>query len=97
MEDKVKMKEIQQAVAKDLLAGEGKLTKKQQKMKKKLEHDALQKEEPPKLESKKSERSAVSEQEAALTNFLERLRIDDEGRAPCNIEEDQIGYWKARA
>jgi hypothetical protein len=32
------MKEIQQAVAKDLLAGDAKLTKKQQKMKKKLEH-----------------------------------------------------------
>ena len=32
------MKEIQLAVAKDLLVGDTKLTKKQQKMKKKLEH-----------------------------------------------------------
>lgn len=96
MDDKAKMKEIQQAVAKDLL-GSGKLSKKQQKLKKKLEHQAQQEHSPPKLETKKSELSALTEQEATLANFLERLRIDEEARAPCNVEEEQIQRWKARA
>jgi hypothetical protein len=88
LEDKVKMKEIQQAVAKDLM-GEAKLTKKQQKLKKKQEHDAvmaLAGESPTKLESKRSERSSIGEQEASLNNFLERLRIDEDTRVPCNVE-----------
>jgi hypothetical protein len=69
MDDKVKMKEIQQAVAKDLLGG-AKLSKKQQKLKKKLEHEAQQEDSPLKLDSKKSERSVLTEQEATLANFL---------------------------
>lgn len=79
------MKEIQQAASKDLFANEVKLTKKQQKLKKKLEHEASL-EESPKLETKKSERSSITEQEAALTNFLERLRIEEDTRLPCNVE-----------
>lgn len=86
MDDKAKMKEIQQAVAKDLLGG-GKLSKKQQKLKKKLEHETQQEDSPLKLEAKKSERNTLTEQEATLSNFLERLRIDEEARAPCNVEE----------
>jgi hypothetical protein len=91
MEDKNKMKEIEQAIAKDLMDDPSKLSKKQQKLKKKQEHEASligpesSADKGIKLESKKSERSSFTEQEANLNNFLERLQIDD-CRIPCNVE-----------
>lgn len=88
MHDEYKMKQIEQAIAKDL--DTPKPSKKQQKLKKKLEHEAAL---PPadeieklsRVDSKK-EKPVMSEQELNLNRLLERLQIEEEWRVPCNVE-----------
>lgn len=88
MHDKYKMKQIEQAIAKDL--DTPKPSKKQQKLKKKQEHEAAlpsadEIERLGRLDSKK-EKTVLTEQELNLNRLLDRLQIDEEWRVPCNVE-----------